>query len=85
MNIMNIKQCFIYTSDRPWRHLLLYFFLKNDKIFNADHEFAVFQRLFDEYELAKEGWLPIKYGIDKCPSWSDYDIELTIYSKKPKH
>ena len=44
-----------------------------------------FQRLFDEYELAKEGWLPIKYGINKCPSWSDYDIELTIYSKKPKH
>ena len=68
--------------------IIIYYYIslkKTIKFLMLIMSLLFFQRLFDEYKLANEGWHPFEYGIDKCSSWSDYDLELVIYSKKPKY
>ena len=57
---------------------------KNDKIFNADHELAIFKRLFNELELVVKGWPSFEYAIEKAPPWWGNDFEFIVYSKKEK-
>ena len=62
------------------------FLLKKDSnVFNGDLELFRFQKLFDEYDLKAEGWSPFKYVIKETPSWSDYDFEFIVCSKKEKY
>ena len=55
---------------------------KNDKRFDGDKEKNKFDKLFKKFNLASEGWEPFKYKIAKATSWSDYDFELIIFSKR---
>ena len=55
---------------------------KNDKNFDSDEEKKKFEKLFNKFNLASEGLEPFKYKIVKATSWSDYDFELVIFSKR---
>ena len=57
-------------------------FKKDDKNFGGDKEKKKFDKLFNEFNLASEGWKSFKYKIVKATSWSDYDFELVIFSKR---
>lgn len=60
-------------------------FKKDGNVFNGDLKLFRFQKLFDEYDLKAKGWSPFKYVIKETPSWSDYDFEFIVYSKKEKY
>ena len=57
-------------------------FKRDDVNFNGDKEKKKIDKLFNEYDFASEGWEPFKYRIEKVSSWSDYDFELVIFSKR---
>ena len=50
--------------------------------FNGDLERKNFDKLFEEYNLASEGWSKFMYRIEAVPTWSSFDYEFVAISKK---
>ena len=40
------------------------------------------EKLYNEHNLVFEDWEPFRYSIEKALSWSDFDFEFFVYSKR---
>ena len=58
------------------------FFKLDNKNFSVDAKLKKFHELFDKHKHTEKGWEKFNYQIDKAPSWSEFDFDLFVYTKK---
>ena len=50
--------------------------------FNRDLEIEKFNKLFEDHDLASEGWSKVKYRIGAAPIWPKVDYEFIVHTEK---
>ena len=72
-----------FTHNDSTNFFACYVSVKSGNInFNGDLETKKIIKLFEEYDLASEGWSKIKYRIEAAPTWSKFEYEFIVFSKK---
>ena len=72
-----------FTHNVSTNFFACYVSVKSGNIsFNGDLETKKFNKLFEEYDLASEGWSKFKYRKEAVPTWSEFDYEFIAFSEK---
>ena len=81
--IYEIEENLGFTHNVSNRSLHYHISFKLDnKNFSAERDLKKFNKLYDDYNLVDEGWEKFNYRIEKAPSWSEFDSEVIVYSKR---
>ena len=72
-----------FTHNVSTNIFICYISVKSDNFdFDGDLETKKFCKLFEEHDLAGDGWSTFKYSIRAAPTLSEFDFEFAVYSKK---
>ena len=72
-----------FTHNVLTKIFICYISVKSDNFdFDGDLETKKFCKLFEEHDLASDGWSRFKYSIRAASTLSEFDYEFVVYSKK---
>ena len=72
-----------FTHNVSTNIFICYISVKSDNFdFEGDLKTKKFCELFEEHDLASDGWSRFKYGIRAASTLSEFDYEFVVYSEK---